>query len=541
MKHLIATLSILVASQVQAANVISLRSMDESQKSLYSSNLFSKVGGESFKLISTDAADGISKYQELYKGVPVYGHVVVLKKNNQSQIERMHGYLVRGIQADVPSVQPKIEETAAVTAARAHFENIYGADKKFGYRDLESSLQIFVDDSGKASLAYLVKFFADTPAGTNPARPVIFVDATTGKVLRFTNQLTHNQVEVNGPGGNKKTGMYKYGVDRKGIQIEHDAATGRCTMDTGEVMTVDLAGAGDVNDPEKPIPDSTPYSFDCKVLPGRPINGAWAPLNDAHVNGVAVMNMYKEWFNQSPLKVKLKMRVHFGKDFENAYWDGKSMTFGDGGANLYPLATALDVTGHEISHGFTEFNSNLEYRSESGSINEAFSDMAGEAVEFYLNGHNDFLIGKEVVKEGGAIKGEALRYMADPTKDTQDLLGILSVGSIDNAKNFKWPENCDQLMAASGGIFGQLLYIAQCTDMHFGSGLYNKAFYLMATAPGQNAKTAFMVFQKANKNYWTAKTNFVDGAKGVRDAAQDLGFPTDVVTKAFAAVGVNIR
>ena len=68
--------------------------------------------------------------------------------------------------------------------------------------------------------------------------------------------------------------------------------------------------------------------------------------------------MYQEWYGINPLKTDLTLRVHYGDGFENAFWDGKQMTFGDGADIFYPLVS-LDVTAHEVSHGFTEFNSGL--------------------------------------------------------------------------------------------------------------------------------------------------------------------------------------
>ena len=74
------------------------------------------------------------------------------------------------------------------------------------------------------------------------------------------------------------------------------------------------------------------------------------------------------------------------------------MTFGDGATRFYPLVS-LDVSSHEVSHGFTEQNSGLIYRGQSGGINEAFSDMAGEAAEAYFKEENDFLIGYSIFKK----------------------------------------------------------------------------------------------------------------------------------------------
>ncbi|EIL90074.1 M4 family metallopeptidase, partial [Rhodanobacter spathiphylli] len=126
-----------------------------------------------------------------------------------------------------------------------------------------------------------------------------------------------------------------------------------------------------------------------------------------------------------PLNMQLVMKVHYKSNYENAFWDGSAMYFGDGASTFYPLVS-LDVTSHEISHGYTEQNSGLEYSGQSGGMNEAYSDIAGEAAEFYDRGSADFLVGADIVKTSAGI-GDALRYMCNPTQDG---------GSIDNAADY---------------------------------------------------------------------------------------------------------
>jgi Zn-dependent metalloprotease len=196
------------------------------------------------------------------------------------------------------------------------------------------------------------------------------------------------------------------------------------------------------------------------------------------------------------------MRVHYGTNYQNAFWNGSSMTFGDGGSTFYPLVS-LDVSAHEVSHGFTEQNSDLTYSGQSGGINEAFSDMAGEAAEAYNFGSNDFLVGADIYKSSSG----ALRYMDNPPQD-----GI----SIDHTSDYY------------GGL-----------DVHYSSGVYNKAFYLLATTSGWSTQTAFQAFARANQLYWTSSTTFNQGVCGVVDAANDLGFNTADVDAAFAAVGAT--
>src|SRR5690606_36931424 len=234
----------------------------------------------------------------------------------------------------------------------------------------------------------------------------------------------------------------------------------------------------------------------------KSINGAYSPLNDAHYFGKVIFEMYDDYIGSTQLTFKLTMRVHYSNNYENAFWNGSSMTFVDGRNTFYPLVS-LDVSSHEVSHGYTEQNSGLTYSGQSGGINEAFSDMAGEAAEYYFNGgSNDFLVGAQIFKGSGA-----LRYMANPPQD------VRSIGHADDY---------------TSGM-----------DVHYSSGVYNKAFYLLAGKSGWNTQKAFQAFARANRDYWTSSTDFDNGACGVEQAASDLGFSEADVTSAFAGVGVS--
>ncbi|HON44956.1 MAG TPA: M4 family metallopeptidase [Planctomycetota bacterium] len=427
------------------------------------------------------------RYQMLYKNIPIWGEQVVFAQDEQGQALRFHGTAVRGIEQDVADVTPAFSAEEALEFVKAtsncekHSNLVY---------ELETSeLVIFVHE-GVAKLAYHVTFFSDLPEGGLPYRPVVLLDAKTQEVLFQYNNL-HHELVATGPGGNTKTGLYNYGVDYGKLDVKYNGTTS--TMENANVKTIDLKNGSY---------GSTPFSFSGTHNTHKEVNGAFSPLNDAHYFGNVVFNMYKEWYNTAPLTFKLVMRVHYSKNYENAFWNGSSMTFGDGKDRFFPLV-CLDVAAHEVSHGFTSQNSGLIYSNQSGGINEAFSDIAGEAAEYYMTGTNDWQIGAHIFKSTGA-----LRYMDDPTKDGK---------SIGSANDF------------TSGM-----------NVHYSSGVYNKAFYVLAHRPGWNTKKAFDVFVKANQVYWTGSTNFVSGAKGVVDAAKDYGYNTADVVAAFAAVDVNI-
>jgi pseudolysin len=240
------------------------------------------------------------------------------------------------------------------------------------------------------------------------------------------------------------------------------------------------------------------------------INGAYSPTNDAMYAGYVIKHMYHDWYqiealtNRDGSPMQLVMRVHYGDGYENAYWDGEQMTFGDGESMLYPLVS-LGVGAHEISHGFTEQHSNLEYYGQSGGMNESFSDMAAQAAEFYSLGKTTWMIGSEIMKEESGY--EALRYMDLPSKDGE---------SIDTATEY------------NSGL-----------DVHYSSGVYNHLYYLIANQPGWDARKAFDVMVKANMDYWTPYVSFDEGGCGVLSAAKDLGYNMDDIKRSLDLVAIK--
>lgn len=430
-----------------------------------------------------------SRYLLVYNGVPVWGEQVIISENEGREAVRLHGVAVVGIERDLESVEPAFDSLTALEMMKARQRDNAKVRGNWRYENESSKLVVFVHED-KATLCYAVTFFAELENQGEPTRPTYIVDAGSKEILLQFEGLTTD--EGTGPGGNTKTGQYEYGTDYPAFDVQY--ANGRSTMQCTNVVTVNLNHGSS---------GSTPYSYEGKRNTVKTINGAFSPLNDAHFFGNVVFNMYNDWYKTAPLTFRLTMRVHYGNSYENAFWNGSSMTFGDGKTRFFPLVS-LDVSAHEVSHGFTEQNSGLIYSGQSGGINESFSDMAGEASEYFMKNKNDWMVGAEIFKQTGA-----LRYLNDPPKDGR---------SIGSAKDYK-----------SG------------MDVHYSSGVYNKAFYLLGTTQGWNTRMAFDVFVKANRDYWTGSTDFVKGAKAAMDAAKDLGYSTDAVIAAFKGVDIEIK
>ena len=430
------------------------------------------------------------RYQQSFRGIPVWGEHVVVSDSAAGEAKVLFGRLVSNIADDIPEgTTAAISTKAASASARAVS---LGKREASMVIERETNQQmIFVDGNDVAHLSYVVSFFADSAKGGTPTRPFVIIDALDGSVLKQWEGLAHAAVGT-GPGGNTKTGQYEWGSGGKYGFLDVTQSGTTCSMNNSDVKTVNLNGA---------TSGSTAWSYVCPRNTTKAINGAFAPLNDAHYFGSVIQGMYRSYVGRAALTFQLIMRTHYSSNYENAFWDGSQMSFGDGANTFYPLVS-VDVAGHEVSHGFTEQNSNLTYSGQSGGINEAFSDMGGEATEFFWKGSNDFLVGPEIFKGAGS-----LRYMNNPPLDGR---------SIDNAANF-----------------------TSSLDVHLSSGVYNKAFYLLATKPGWTTPNAFKAFARANDLYWTPSSTFNTGACGVETAATDLGYVKADVTAAFASVGVS--
>lgn len=442
-----------------------------------------------------------TRYQQLYKGVPIWGEQLIAHEDDNGSI-RASGFIIKGLDqstiANTAGLKTTLSANDAILIAQRSKEH---QTTNWHISDIRSELVIVIQADQIALQVYAISYFAEPlitsqnqsplkkPIKLEPTRPSFLVDADTGRIVDEWEGLTHAAIGT-GPGGNQKIGKYEFGSNYGFLDVQVDGST--CTMENANVKTIDL---------NHKRSGTTAYSYPCPRNTFKEINGAFSPLNDAHYFGGIVFDLYNNWLGVPPLTFQLVMRVHYTVNYENAFWDGSTMTFGDGANKFYPLVD-INVSAHEISHGFTEQHSALIYRGQSGGINEAFSDIAGEAAEQYWRGSVDWLMGNDISKIG-----DGLRYLANPTLDGR---------SIDHADDYRT------------GM-----------DVHFSSGIYNRAFYLIANTSSWSVQKAFEIFAYANMHYWGPSETFDSAACGVLESAHDLAYNATDVDAAFRAVGVN--
>jgi Zn-dependent metalloprotease len=213
-----------------------------------------------------------------------------------------------------------------------------------------------------------------------------------------------------------------------------------------------------------------------EALPGTLVRGEGdGPTGDAAADEAydglgATYALFREVYGRASIDgagLPLETTVHYGERYDNAFWDGERMVFGDGDGDVFDRFTrSLTVISHELTHGFTQYSTNLTYQGQSGALNESLSDVFGVLVEQHHRGQTaaeaSWLVGQGIFTD--EVQGDALRSLAAPgTAYDDDVLG-----------KDPQPATMSDFVktdADNGGV-------------HINSGIPNHAFYLAAQRLG---------------------------------------------------------
>ena len=349
----------------------------------------------------------------------------------------------------------------------------------------------------------------------NPVyRAWVFVDAQNGNILQTFERIHEANVAATG------TSLYNGTVS-----FTADDASGpyrlRQTADGNGVETYDLNNGTNYSNATDITSSSTNFTH---------ATGVQAHYGAEQTHKYFLQSHGRNSYNGAG--AVLRSYVSYSSNYVNAFWDGSRMTYGDGdGVNYGPLVS-LDITGHEIAHGVTEFSADLVYQRESGALNESFSDIFGEMVEKFAIGNNDWQMGTDIgIGGSGAIR------------------------SMDNPNAFNDPDTY-------GGSFwtnpncGVPTQSNDYCGVHSNSGVQNKWFYILSEGEsGTNdignsynvtgigtTKAAEIAYRNLTVYLNTAST-FADARSGAIQAAVDLygaGSAEEIATtNAWYAVGVG--
>lgn len=404
------------------------------------------------------------RYTQTFNGLPVVGADLVVHVDIKGAIYGVNG-TARG------DIAPELGQ-APVSTSAAH-ARITG-DSRFAGLSITAERTVYLETAD----GVMHKAYETTVAGSrgkNPARDKVYVDQDSGEIVAVYPQI-------------------HFAENRKAYSANNGTTIpGTLKRSEGQAATTDV----DVN----AAYDNTGAAYEA-------YNNFWA--RDSFDNAGAA----------------LISSVHYSTNYCNAYWDGTQMVYGDGAAsqNCAPLARAVDVTAHELTHAVTERESGLVYSGESGGMNEAMSDIFGAFVEAWVAGgkngtlsvtSNTWLIGEQILPP-------ALRYMCDPAADgvSKDIWSS-TVGS---------------------------------ADVHYSSGVGNLAFCLLSkggthprnkttvNVPGIGMDKAIRILYKAQIDILTSTANYATVRTAMEQATTALGYDQatkDAVGCAWAAVAVG--
>jgi Zn-dependent metalloprotease len=275
-----------------------------------------------------------------------------------------------------------------------------------------------------------------------------------------------------------------------------------------------------------------------ETLPGRTVRAEGAPATgDQQADEVydwlgVTFDFYNTAYGRNSIDgggLPLVATVHYSVDYDNAFWEGSQMVYGDGDQQIFKTFTGpLDVTGHELTHGVTQYSGGLDYNGQSGALNESVSDVFGSLVKQYHLGQTadqaDWLIGQGMFTD--AVNGVALRSMKAPGTAYDDpALG----------KDPQPAQMADYVETDSdnGGV-------------HINSGIPNHAFYLAATTLGGHAweKAGRVWYDTLTSKKLPSGADFVTFASMTYATAGTLfgvnSTESDAVREAWATVGVKV-
>lgn len=463
------------------------------------------------------------RMQQTFRGVPIWGKQLVVRLGASGSVELCMGRHAATPAAETPAHAGGLDADAAVRAARTA---VYAQLPQHAWSATE--LQLLGADTLQVEQVYHM-------AGqTDVARPAWRVELRT--------DIAHRQrVFIDAQSG---AVLERYGTtcaDGPQKASARDALGRTVTIDTYQHL-----GTYFMIDASRPM-----FKAAQSVFPGNTVgtittldarntelatvtqitsaSNTWSDASSvsAHVNAAQTYEYFRTVHARNAIDDKGSTILSVvnvtqgGRGLDNAFWNGKFMIYGNGDVVFRPLAAALDVAAHEMTHGVTEHSANLEYVGQSGALNEAFSDIFGVMVD-----RDDWKMGEDILRPSPAFPNNALRDLSDPHNGGTVGSDAWQPKHMNEYQNL--PLDVDQ-----GGV-------------HINSGIPNHAAYLAATDArlgAQGRDITERVFYRALTTKLTTQSRFVDFRLAIVRAAEEL-YPQNpavaaVMRAACDAVGIT--
>ena len=270
---------------------------------------------------------------------------------------------------------------------------------------------------------------------------------------------------------------------------------------------------------------------------GGPATGD-AAADEAYDGAGATYTLYKDVYNRDSIDgngARLDSTVHYRVGYDNAFWNGQQMVYGDGDEDLAVaerlfnrFTIAIDIIGHELTHAVTQFTANLVYQGQSGALNESMSDVFGSLVKQRNLGQTaaeaDWIIGEGLFTS--RVNGKGIRNMKQPGTAYNDPV----LGKDPQPGHMR---DYVQTQSDNGGV-------------HINSGIPNRAFYVTAFNIGGFAwEKAGQIWYVTLQSKLSQSATFVTAAAKTYEAARDLygqgSLEQQAVKAGWAEVGIDVE
>ncbi|WP_287596634.1 M4 family metallopeptidase [Thermomonas sp.] len=471
------------------------------------------------------------RYQRSWRGMPVIGGDFVV----HSRSGKLAGVSQTLATAARPSLAARVNGDQAIVEAGAAFP--------VRFTQAPTSRKVVYARNVAPVLAHEVVFHG-FKADQTPTEMHYIVDASSGKIIDQWDGIHTARPGAGGSGCTSPAAATGTGKTLMAGDVVLD--TSKCGT-SYQMVDVSRGGGATHNMAMKTSGMGTVFTGSTNVWGNNLLSNSQTVAADAHYGVATTWDYFKNVHGRNGIANDGKgavSRVHYGRNYQNAFWSDSCfcMTFGDGdnGASIYPLV-AIDVAGHEMSHGVTSRSANLVYSKESGGLNEATSDIFGTMVEYYANNSSDpadYVVGEELFPNNASMRN-AIRWMFKP--------------SLDGASP-------DCYSSTLGNL-----------DVHYSSGVANHFYYLLAegavvpsgfgagtwanltpaslvcngntSLAGIGRDAAGKIWYRALTVYMTSSTNYAAARTASINASTDLfgatSAQTNAVKAAWSAVSVN--
>ncbi len=442
------------------------RNLETALKFLRLNRALLKIKNPDREFTLTKQSGNRLRFDQQYQGLPVWPSEISIHLDAQGNVNMMNG-------AYVPTPRRPMRLNPVVTAELARDKAMAG--RPAGTQATEPVLIIYAPGEVQPRLAWRLEVHIAIDK-----RLIIVVDALLGDILTEFNQIHAGAVTGSGTDLQGQTRPLQL-FEENGQFFLYDTSKPMfdAAKESGMILIYDWK-----NQPED-------ADVSAELLSSNNANAGFLPDGISAAYSLSeTYDYYYEHHGRNSLDGdggSMLSVVRVGNQFENAFWNGQAMFFGD----ALPYAASLDVAGHEMTHGVVETTAALVYQNQAGALNEAFADIFGEMVEKRTKGQADWLL--------GADTGEILRSFLRPEDYNQP----------SKMSNFITLPNTTE--GDNGGV-------------HVNSGIINHAYYLLAEGLNGAIGTsdAEKIFYRALTTYLVKNSQFVDARLAVLDAAKDL-------------------